>query len=76
LCPPSVKELEYRLRGRGTDTNEAIEKRLTNAKDETAQAGKFDHMLTSQTREADAGRLLGIIESVRLDKREAILTNE
>ena len=76
LCPPSVKELEYRLRGRGTDTNEAIDKRLTNAKDETAQAGKFDHMLTSQTREADAGRLLGIIESVRLDKREAILTNE
>ena len=41
-----------------------------------AQAGKFDHTLTSQTREVDAERLLGIIESVRLTKRKAILANE
>jgi guanylate kinase len=75
LCPPSLKELEHRLRARGTDTDEAIAKRLAIAKDEMAQAEKFDHTLTSQTREADAGRLLGIIESVRLAKREAILTN-
>ena len=75
LYPPSLKELEHRLRGRGTDTDEAIAKRLAIAKDEMAQAAKFDHTLTSQTREADAGRLLGIIESVRLAKREAILTN-
>ena len=75
LCPPSLKELEHRLRGRGTDTDEAIAKRLAIAKDEIAQSEKFDHTLTSQTREADAGRLLGIIESVRLAKREAILTN-
>ena len=32
--------------------------------------------MTSQTREVDAGRLLRIIESVRLAKREAILANE
>ncbi len=75
LCPPSLKELEHRLRGRGTDTDEAIAKRLAIAKDEMAQAEKFDYTLTSQTREADAGRLLGIIESVRLAKREGILTN-
>ena len=75
LYPPSLKELEHRLRGRGTDTDEAIAKRLAIAKDEMAQAEKFDHTLTSQTREADAGRLLGIIESGRLAKREAILTN-
>ena len=75
LYPPSLKELEHRLRGRGTDTDEAIAKRLAIAKDEMAQAAKFDHTLTSQTREADAGRLLGIIESVRLAKREGILTN-
>jgi len=32
-------------------------------------------MLTSQTREADVGRLLGIIEGARLAKREDILTD-
>ena len=76
LCPLSLKELELRLRGRCTDTDEAIVKRLAIAKNEIAQAEKFDYTLTSQTREADARRLHGIIESVRLAKREAILANE
>ena len=76
LCPPSLKELELRLRGRDTDTDEAIAERLAIAKGEMAEAEKFDYTLTSQTQEVDAGRLLGIIENVRLAKREAILTNE
>ncbi len=76
LCPPSLGELEQRLRGRGTDSEEAIARRLAIAKDEMDQAEKFDHSLTSQTREADVDRLLGIIENVRLAKREAIPTHE
>jgi guanylate kinase len=32
LSPPSFEELEKRLRGRGTDKEQAIEKRLTQAK--------------------------------------------
>ena len=76
LCPPSLGELEQRLRGRGTDSEEAIARRLAIAKDEMDQAEKFNHTLTSQTREVDAERLLGIIESVRLTKRKAILANE
>ena len=76
LCPPSLGELEQRLRGRGTDSEEAIARRLAIAKDEMDQAEKFDHTLTSQTRETDVDRLLGIIENVRLAKREAIPTHE
>lgn len=30
--PPSLKELERRLRGRNTETEESLEKRLTTAK--------------------------------------------
>ena len=76
LCPPSLGELEQRLRGRGTDSEEAIARRLAIAKNEMDQAEKFDHTLTSQTREADVDRLLGIIENVRLAKREAIPTHD
>ena len=76
LCPPSLGELEQRLRGRGTDSGEAIARRLAIAKDEMDQAEKFDHTLTSQTREADVDRMVGIIENVRLAKREAIPTHE
>ena len=76
LCPPSLGELEQRLRDRGTDSEEAIARRLAIAKDEMDQAEKFDHTLTSQTREADVDRMVGIIENVRLAKREAIPTHE
>ena len=37
IMPPSMEELERRLRGRGTESEEAIQKRLVNAKGELAQ---------------------------------------
>ena len=76
LCPASLGDLEQRLRGRGTDSDEIIAKRLAIARDEMDQAGEFDHTLTSQTREADLGQMLGIIELVRLAKQETVSTNE
>ncbi|PYH47692.1 guanylate kinase [Aspergillus saccharolyticus JOP 1030-1] len=38
LAPPSVEELERRLRGRGTETEESLNKRLTQAKNELEYA--------------------------------------
>ena len=76
LRPPSLAELEQRLRGRGTDLEETIVRRLAIAKEEMNQAGQFDHTLTSETREADVDRMLGIIENARLAKREPIPTHE
>lgn len=34
IAPPSMEELERRLRGRGTETEEAVQKRLEQAKKE------------------------------------------
>ena len=76
MCPSSLEELEQRLRGRGTDSEEVIAGRLAIAKDEMEHAGQFDHRLISQTREADVVHLLRIIENARLAKREAIPTDE
>ncbi|XP_011020343.1 PREDICTED: guanylate kinase 2 [Populus euphratica] len=48
ICPPSMVELEKRLRSRGTETEEQILKRLRNAKTEMEQghsSGIFDHIL-------------------------------
>ncbi|KAL2610662.1 hypothetical protein R1flu_029235 [Riccia fluitans] len=48
ISPPSFEELEARLRGRGTETEEQIEKRLKNAKKEmerSADTTLFDHLL-------------------------------
>lgn len=50
IAPPSVEELEKRLRGRGTETEEAVVKRLKNAKDELDYGmgeGNFDRVFTN-----------------------------
>lgn len=65
LMPPSLEELEQRLRGRSTDADEVIAGRLEIAKDEIAQSRLFDYTLTSGTREADLEQMLSIIEAAR-----------
>jgi len=47
LLPPSRTELERRLKGRGTDSEEAIVKRLANAQGEIAQAEFFDYWIVN-----------------------------
>ncbi|MEB3194292.1 MAG: guanylate kinase [Cyanobacteriota bacterium] len=47
VAPPSFEELERRIRGRGTDTEEAIQRRLARARDELAASGEFDAVLVN-----------------------------
>lgn len=42
IMPPSVEELERRLRGRGTDAEEVIAKRIAKAEFELSKATEFD----------------------------------
>ena len=42
LAPPSLDELENRIRGRATDSEEAIQKRLLRAKQEILAQNEFD----------------------------------
>ena len=45
IMPPSIEELERRLRGRGTDTEEVIQKRVAKAEFEISKAPEFDHVV-------------------------------
>ena len=49
IAPPSVEELEARLRGRHTETEEAIQKRLASIKLEMENSKKFDHKVVNDT---------------------------
>lgn len=42
ILPPSMDELESRIRGRGQDADEAIERRLLRAREEVNAASEFD----------------------------------
>jgi len=55
IAPPSMEELEKRLRGRGTETEEAVVKRLKNAKEELDYGmgeGNFDRVFTNDDLDA------------------------
>ena len=47
IQPPSEKELEKRLRGRGTDSEEKIQTRLGKAKQELARSSEFDVVIVN-----------------------------
>ena len=47
LAPPSFAELERRIRGRGTDSEEAITRRLERARLELEAAGEFDAVVVN-----------------------------
>lgn len=49
IMPPSVEELERRLSGRGTDSEEVIRKRISKADFELSKAPEFDHVVVNDT---------------------------
>ena len=61
LLPPSTQELERRLRGRGTETEESIRERLEIARNELAQQDKFTLKLVNDEVDACAARLYDVI---------------
>ncbi len=48
VCPPSRENLERRLRGRGTETEESIRVRLNNVAGEVAAAYKYHYVIIHQ----------------------------
>ena len=65
ILPPSEEELERRLRGRGTDSEEVIRLRLENAKKEMEFAktkGKYEHIIVNDDLEKAANELRTILK--------------
>ena len=63
VAPPSLKELERRLRGRGTDTERAIEARLIRAQQEFAEADFYDYLIINDDADKAARELNAIIDA-------------
>ena len=61
IAPPSLKELESRLRGRHTETEEAIQKRLASIKLELENSKHFDYEIINDTVDNAVNKLEEII---------------
>lgn len=62
IAPPSFEELEARLRGRNTESEEAIQKRLDFVKLELENSKKYDYIVINDTIENAVSKILEIIE--------------
>ncbi len=82
LAPPSMQELEQRLRGRGTDSEDRILQRLTIARSECALAGNYDYIIINRDPEEAARELEAIITAGfcrrenRIDTMQKILEGD
>ena len=53
LSPPDFKTLEERLRGRGTETEDSIQRRLSTAKAELELVRKYQHLIVNYDGQAE-----------------------
>ena len=63
ILPPSKEELERRIRNRGTEKEEAINRRLSRSTYEIASSDEFDFKVTNRDVDETAERIIKIIRS-------------
>ena len=63
IMPPSIEELERRLRGRGTDAEDVIMKRIAKAEFEISKASEFDYTVVNDVLEDAVNETAAIISN-------------
>lgn len=77
IMPPSFEELKRRLVGRGTESEELIEKRLRSALNEIRRAGEYDYIIVNDDAAAASQSLMSVIKACRLKtERQKNIINE
>ena len=61
IIPPSFEELERRLRGRNTDSEEVIAGRLQKAREEYRQIPSYDYLVVNDSVSEAAGEIISIL---------------
>lgn len=66
IVPPSLKELEMRLRNRATESDDVIDKRLNIAKEEIKSAYEYNYIVVNDNVEQCADDICNIIVSEKM----------
>ncbi len=65
IAPPTLAELERRLRGRGTDTEQKIQRRLARAREEIRAVREFDYVIVNDHLPSAVADFQGILRAER-----------
>jgi guanylate kinase len=69
LLPPSMQELEQRLRGRGTDTAAEVAQRMATAQSEISHWTEFDHVVLNGDFPTTLAAVRAILQAAQLSTR-------
>ncbi|WP_416151005.1 guanylate kinase [Salipaludibacillus sp. HK11] len=72
LMPPSIKELRNRIEGRGTESKDLIDSRMTIAKDEIDLMDKYDYVVENDEVELAVERIKSIVTAENCKKERLI----
>ncbi len=72
ILPPSLAELEARLRARASDRDEEIARRMAAAQQEMSHAGEFDHVLVNRDFAAAVAAARAVLHAARLETRRLV----
>ena len=76
VLPPDRKTLEWRLRKRGEDSDEVIDRRLDAARREIENYDKYDYILINDKLEESSDSLQAIVLSERLSRSKSALSTD
>ncbi|PIW30221.1 MAG: guanylate kinase [Rhodospirillales bacterium CG15_BIG_FIL_POST_REV_8_21_14_020_66_15] len=68
ILPPSIEELERRLRGRGQDTDEVVAGRMARAMSEMSHYEEYDYIVVNADLDASVDNVKAILKAERLKK--------
>lgn len=66
VLPPSLEVLEKRLRGRGTDNDDVIGRRLLGARGEMRHVGEFDYVILNNKLQSAVDDFVAVVRAARL----------
>ncbi|MGL1832031.1 guanylate kinase [Rhodocyclaceae bacterium SMB388] len=66
VLPPSLEALEERLRGRGTDSDDVIARRLLGARGEMRHVGEFDYVILNNQLQNAIDDFVAVVHASRL----------
>ncbi|MCI7061239.1 MAG: guanylate kinase [Lachnospiraceae bacterium] len=70
LTPPTVEELENRLRSRGTETEEVIKERMDRAKEECRYMEQYDYIVVNDDLETCVQNVHELIQALHYKKEQ------
>lgn len=72
VLPPSVAELERRLRGRAQDTEDVVQGRMARATDEMSHYAEYDYIIVNDDLDKSVAQVQAILTAERLRRRRQL----